>query len=85
MTSIINTLRYYSSTHDNARVESLVLTGNGARLRGLPAALAQSTGITLVAPAPFSRVKMPKSLGSFGVSEALRAGAAVGLAMGVQA
>lgn len=85
MTSIINTLRYYSTTHDNTRVESLVLTGNGARLRGLPAALAQSTGITLVAPAPFSRVKMPKSLSSFGVSEALRAGAAVGLAMGVQA
>jgi len=85
MTSIINTLRYYSSTHDNARVESLVLTGNGARLRGLPAALAQSTGITLVAPAPFTRVKMPKSLSGFGVSEALRAGTAVGLAMGARA
>lgn len=85
MTSIINTLRYYSTTHENARVESLVLTGNGARLRGLPAALAQSTGITLVAPAPFSRVKMPKSLSSFGVSEALRAGTAIGLAMGAQA
>lgn len=84
MTSIINTLRYYSSTHDNARVDSLVLTGNGARLRGLPAALAQSTGITLVAPAPFARVKLPKSLSGFGVSEALRAGTAVGLAMGVQ-
>lgn len=84
MTSVINTLRYYSSTHENARVESLVLTGNGARLRGLPAALAQSTGITLVAPSPFERVRMPKSLSSFGVSEALRAGAAVGLAMGVQ-
>lgn len=84
MTSVINTLRYYSSTHENARVESLVLTGNGARLRGLPAALAQSTGITLIAPSPFERVRMPKSLASFGVSEALRAGAAVGLAMGVQ-
>lgn len=84
MTSIINTLRYYSSTHENARVEQLVLTGNGARLRGLPAALAQSTGIALVAPAPFARVKMPKSLSSFGVSEALRAGTAVGLAMGAR-
>ncbi|WP_169077117.1 type IV pilus assembly protein PilM [Microcella alkalica] len=85
MTSIINTLRYYSTTHENARVEQLVLTGNGARLRGLPAALAQSTGITLVAPAPFSRVKLPKTLAGFGVSEALRAGTAMGLAMGVQA
>lgn len=85
MTSVINTLRYYSSTHDNARVDSLVLTGNGARLRGLPAALAQSTGITLVAPTPFSRVKLPRSLSAFGVSEALRAGTAVGLAMGVRA
>lgn len=84
MTSIINTLRYYSTTHENARVEQLVLTGNGARLRGLPAALAQSTGIALVAPAPFARVKMPKSLSGFGVSEALRAGTAVGLAMGVR-
>lgn len=85
MTSIINTLRYYSSTHDNARVESLVLTGNGARLRGLPAALAQSTGIALVAPAPFARVKLPRTLASFGVSEALRAGTAIGLAMGARA
>jgi len=85
MTSIINTLRYYSTTHENARVEQLVLTGNGARLRGLPAALAQSTGITLVAPAPFSRVKLSKTLAGFGVSEALRAGTAMGLAMGVQA
>lgn len=84
MTSVVNTLRYYSSTHENAPIESLVLTGNGARLRGLPAALAQSTGITLVAPAPFERVKMPKSLRGFGVSEALRAGAAVGLAMGAR-
>lgn len=85
MTSIINTLRYYSSTHDNARVESLVLTGNGARLRGLPAALAQSTGIALVAPAPFARVRLPRTLASFGVSEALRAGTAIGLAMGARA
>lgn len=85
MTSIINTLRYYSSTHENTRVESLVLTGNGARLRGLPAAIAQSTGIALVAPTPFGRVKIPRSLSGFGVSEALRAGTAVGLAMGARA
>lgn len=85
MTSVINTLRYYASTHDNVRVDSLVLTGNGARMRGLPAALAHSTGINLVAPEPFAHVKMPKSLASFGVSEALRSGTAFGLAMGVGA
>lgn len=84
MTSIINTLRFYSSTHGSARVDSLVLTGNGARMRGLPAALAHSTGANLVAPAPFGHVKMPKSLASFGVSEALRSGTAFGLAMGMR-
>lgn len=84
VTSIINTLRFYSSTHDNARVESLVLTGNGARLRGLPAALLQATGITVTPPEPFSRVRMPKALAGFGVSEALAAGAAFGLAMGAR-
>lgn len=83
MTSIINTLRFYSSSHDNVRVDSLVLTGNGARMRGLPAALAHSIGINLVAPAPFGYVKMPKSLSAFGVSEALRSGTAFGLAMGM--
>lgn len=85
VTSIINTLRYYSTTHDNARVDSLVLTGNGARLRGLPAAMLQATGITVSPPEPFSRVKMPKSLSAFGVSEALTAGTALGLAMGARA
>ncbi|BAU31350.1 type IV pilus assembly protein PilM [Microcella alkaliphila] len=82
MTSIINTLRYYSSTHDGVRVDSLVLTGNGARLRGLPATLAHSTGISLVAPEPFADVKMPKSLTGLGVSDALRFSTAFGLTMG---
>lgn len=84
VTSIINTLRYYSSTHDNARVDNLVLTGNGARMKGFPAALVQATGITVVPPEPFGRVKMPKALGGFGVSEALTAGTALGLAMGAR-
>lgn len=83
LTSIINTLRYYSSTHDNVVVQSLVLTGNGARMRGLPATVAHSTGITVVAPEPFARVRMPKALAGFGVSEALRCGPVIGLAMGV--
>lgn len=83
LTSIINTLRYYSSTHDGVSVQSLVLTGNGARMRGLPATVAHSTGINVVAPEPFARVRMPKSLAGFGVSEALRCGAVIGLAMGV--
>ena len=85
VTSIVNTLRYYSSTHDNAKVETLVLTGNGARLRGLPSAVLQATGITVSPPEPFSRVRMPKTLASFAVSEALIAGTAFGLAMGVRA
>lgn len=84
LTSIINTLRYYSSTHDGVKVESVVLTGNGARMRGLPATLAHSTGVSVVAPAPFSRVRMPKSLADYDVSEALKCGTAFGLAMGVQ-
>jgi type IV pilus assembly protein PilM len=82
MTSIINTLRYYSSTHDGVRVDSLVLTGNGARMRGLPATLAHSTGISLVAPEPFAHVRLPKALSNFGVSDALRFSTAFGLAMG---
>ena len=84
MTSIINTLRFYSSTHENVRVESVVLTGNGARMRGLPAALAQATGVNLVAPQPFADLKLPKSMSSFGVSEALRFGTAFGLVLGMR-
>jgi type IV pilus assembly protein PilM len=38
-----NTLRYFENAHPEHPLEGIVLTGGGARLRGLPAALAEIT------------------------------------------
>jgi type IV pilus assembly protein PilM len=83
--SIDNTLRYYASAHDGATASELVLTGAGARMPGLTEAVAEVTGINPAQPEPFTRVHMPRQLRSFGPSEALRMGAAIGLAMGARA
>jgi type IV pilus assembly protein PilM len=85
LTSIVNTLRYYSSTHGNAQVRSLVLTGHAPSIREFPEAIVASTGVVLETPAPFARVRMPRALRQMGGAEALRASMAIGLAMGARA
>jgi type IV pilus assembly protein PilM len=47
-----NTLRYFENAHPEHPLEGIVLTGGGARLRGLPAALAEITRLPSLAGKP---------------------------------
>jgi type IV pilus assembly protein PilM len=85
LTSIVNTLRYYSNTHDGVAVATLVVTGIASRMRSVENAIAQRTGIRLEEPTPFAHVKLPRALRGFGPTEARKLGAAFGLALGARA
>lgn len=51
-----NTLRYVHNAHPDRPLDGLVVSGGGARLTGLPAALAEITQLPLLTPHPFAEV-----------------------------
>ena len=51
-----NTLRYVLNAHPDRPLDGIVVSGGGARLTGLPAALAEITQLPLLTPHPFAEV-----------------------------
>ncbi|PRY67542.1 type IV pilus assembly protein PilM [Glaciihabitans tibetensis] len=52
--AVRNTLRYFENAHPEHPLEGIVLTGGGARLRGLPAALAEITRLPSLVGKPLA-------------------------------
>lgn len=59
--SLRNTVSYYANTRPTEQVSHIVLTGGGAQLPGLQAALAEVTRLRVVAADPFTGVAFAKS------------------------
>ena len=83
LSSLRNTINYFSNTRPGDTVSQIVLSGGGAMLPGLPAALAEMTRVSVVAGDPFSTVALARSIDA----EHLRRNApaltvALGLALG---
>jgi type IV pilus assembly protein PilM len=49
-----NTLRYFGNAHPDRRLDGIVVSGGGARLSGLPAALAEITKLPELTAVPFA-------------------------------
>ena len=59
---IRNTLNYYTSDHDGANIEGIILTGIGSQLEGFPSVLASSTGKVVRIGDPFEKFKLTKEV-----------------------
>ncbi|HEV7848573.1 MAG TPA: type IV pilus assembly protein PilM [Mycetocola sp.] len=62
LSSARNTLDYFGQSRPDAPVKRILLTGGGARLSGLPDALAELTRAPVVAADPFAGLTVSKSL-----------------------
>ncbi|TFD55427.1 type IV pilus assembly protein PilM [Cryobacterium frigoriphilum] len=83
LVSLRNTLNYYANTRPKDAVSQIILTGGGAQLLGLSRALAEMTGIGVVAGDPFASVVVPVGLDPAALpGGAARYTVALGLALG---
>jgi len=85
LNSIRNTLSFYTNTRPNDRIEGIVLSGGGSRLRGFPAALEEQTRLQVELGDPTDRfaiargidvVSLPALLSSMAVALGLTLGSA---------
>ena len=60
LTSLRNTLAYFSQSRNNEVFSAIVLSGGASRLPGFSAALREITGINIMVLNPFTRVGQPK-------------------------
>jgi len=82
LNSIRNTLSYFDNTHQVPNVQRIVLSGGGARLGGLPAALQELTRTEVVLSDPFATLSVAKSLSQHPVESRDSMSVALGLALG---
>lgn len=79
-----NTLRYFHNAHPERPLDGIVVSGGGARLKGLPAALSEITQLPALTPHPFANVSfadLPHGRRSAAQASALDGlGVALGLA-----
>ncbi|GAA3895805.1 type IV pilus assembly protein PilM [Leifsonia kafniensis] len=62
LSSLRNTINYFSNTRPGESVSQIVLSGGGAMLPGLPAALAEMTRVKVSAGDPFATVAVARSI-----------------------
>jgi type IV pilus assembly protein PilM len=83
LTSLRNTINYYVNTRQPESVDSIVLTGGGAQLRGLPEALAEMTRLPVALGDPLASFALSRRLDADGLREHRSGlGVALGLAVG---
>ncbi len=85
LTSIRNTITYVANTHGAVSIDRIVLSGNGARLGGLPRALAEHTRIPVTMADPFDAIVMSGSAKKTDPRERNSMAVALGLTLGVAA
>ncbi|WP_394552999.1 type IV pilus assembly protein PilM [Agromyces sp. MMS24-JH15] len=83
LTSLRNTIVYYTTSHPNDPVSHLVVTGGGSTLPGLREALSELTQLQVVVAQPLKGVKVARSVNADLANAARdRMSVAVGLALG---
>lgn len=84
-TSIRNTITFVANTTRVSHIDRIVLSGNAARLSGLPRALAEYTRIPVVVADPFAGVALGGSARKADARERDGLAVALGLTLGVAA
>ena len=83
LNSLRNTLTYFVGAHDQQPITQIILTGGGAKLRGLAQALQDGTHIPIVIADPFGMVAVDRRVAAQNNSSGSdAAGVALGLALG---
>jgi len=82
LTSLRNTLNYYTNTHQGESLQGIVLSGGGARLGGIAQALGSFVRVPAMLADPFSGVDMAKGLRDRSREELFAATVPLGLAIG---
>jgi len=82
LTSLRNTLNFFSNSHQLDPIQGVLLSGGGAQLTGLAQALGELTRLQIIPGDPFRTVALSKSLRSVTRQEQLSMTTALGLAIG---
>jgi type IV pilus assembly protein PilM len=82
LTSLRNTVNYFSNARQNEPVLGIVLSGGGSRLAGLPQALGDLTRVPVIPADPFATVELSKAMRNRGSYDALAMTVSLGLAVG---
>ncbi len=80
LSSLRNTINYFVNTRPADAVHSIVLSGGGAQLRGLPEALAEMTRLPVEVGDPFVSVTLAKGIDA---EEVRKFGSALTVALGL--
>ncbi len=81
LTSLRNTINYFTNIHPNEPIQGVVLSGGGARLAGFGQALSELIRIQVIPAAPFGDVEVSRSVRKNQV-DPLSLTVATGLAIG---
>jgi len=82
LTSLRNTLNFFSNSHPNDPIQAIVLSGGGSMLNGLAQALGELTRIQIIPADPFRVVALSKNLRNSSRQEQMSMTTALGLAIG---
>ena len=86
ITSVRNTFTYWSNSHPESPVETVVLTGGGSRLMGLPLVLSKALGVEVSYGNPLGAFQMARRLRDSEMERwALELAAPLGVALGAKA
>ena len=82
LTSLRNTLNFFSNSHQNDPIQAILLSGGGSMLNGLAQALGELTRLQIIPADPFRTVVLSKNLRNTSRQDQLNMTTALGLAMG---
>ena len=82
LTSLRNTLNFFTNSHQNDPIQAILLSGGGSMLNGLAQALGELTRLQIIPADPFRTVVLSKTLRNTSRQEQLNMTTALGLAMG---
>lgn len=82
LSSLRNTLNYFTNTHPNEPLQGIVLTGGGARLIGFAQALGDLMRVPVIPADPFSGVETSRKMRQISPLDAQAYTVSLGLAVG---
>jgi len=82
LTSLRNTLNFFTNSHQNDPIQAILLSGGGSMLNGLAQALGELTRLQIIPADPFRTVVLSKTLRNTSRQEQLNMTTALGLAIG---
>lgn len=82
LSSLRNTLNYFTNTHQNDPLQGIVISGGGSRLLGFPQALGDIMRVAVIPADPFAGLETSRKMRGMNVQEAQGFTVSLGLAVG---